>query len=161
MKNTKHTPGVKKGNTPWNKGTSKGWVDPRGYRQLRVNGKSVREHRVIMEKHLGRKLKAWEHVHHKDGNKLNNAIENLELMDGARHVSEHHKNSRRKDSTKITQAIVATMKQKIISLESIHTELLEALEFARRVLYSRRDRSMGDQEAFDLIDKAIRKAKGE
>lgn len=37
------------------------------------------EHRVVMEKILGRKLGKYETVHHKDGNKANNSPDNLEL----------------------------------------------------------------------------------
>lgn len=40
-----------------------------------------REHRIVMEKHLGRYLSDDEHVHHKDGNKSNNVLDNLELTD--------------------------------------------------------------------------------
>jgi len=40
----------------------------------------VREHRLAMEKHLGRYLKKNEIVHHIDGNGLNNILSNLELM---------------------------------------------------------------------------------
>lgn len=37
-------------------------------------------HRVVMEQVLGRQLRPGEIVHHKDGNKLNNAPENLEII---------------------------------------------------------------------------------
>jgi HNH endonuclease len=40
------------------------------------------EHRFVMQNHLGRPLLRTETVHHKDGNRANNAIENLELKAG-------------------------------------------------------------------------------
>jgi hypothetical protein len=50
-----------------------------GYRILKINGKEIREHRLVMEGFLGRSLLPNENIHHKDGNRSNNSLENLEL----------------------------------------------------------------------------------
>lgn len=49
----------------------------------------VFHHRILMENFLGRLLKENEIIHHKDGNKRNNAMENLEVMDAVEHVRQH------------------------------------------------------------------------
>lgn len=63
----------------------------KGYRYIRTNGKDVKEHILIMENYLGRKLKPDEVVHHKDFNKSNNDISNLQLMTNSEHSRLHRK----------------------------------------------------------------------
>jgi len=57
------------------------------YKRTTYKGKPIDEHRKIMEQYLGRKLESWEIVHHINGNKRDNRIENLKIMT----VDEHNK----------------------------------------------------------------------
>ncbi len=50
--------------------------------------KYILEHRLVMEKHIGRYLTRTEIIHHKDRNTLNNKINNLSLI---KNISEHNK----------------------------------------------------------------------
>ena len=57
----------------------------------RSGSKYVLEHRLVMERHLGRYLTPDEVVHHKDGNPSNNDIDNLELFSSqAEHIRIAH-----------------------------------------------------------------------
>lgn len=59
------------------------------YRQVKVNGRRVLEHRHVMELALGRALLPFEHVHHRNHNRLDNRLENLELVTIAEHAQRH------------------------------------------------------------------------
>lgn len=51
------------------------------YKKVKLaDGTTRDEHRLVMEAHLGRRLERNEVIHHKDGDKSNNALTNLELM---------------------------------------------------------------------------------
>lgn len=54
-------------------------LDKDGYEVIMRDGKQVARHRAIMEESLGRLLRPDESVHHKNGVKHDNNIDNLEL----------------------------------------------------------------------------------
>ena len=59
------------------------------YKTWQIHMKRKYEHRMIMEQHIGRELKDDEIVHHKDGNKINNDINNLEIISKKDHAKMH------------------------------------------------------------------------
>ena len=60
-----------------------------GYLYKMVNGRRVFQHREIMENSLGRKLGRHEQVHHKNGIRNDNRIENLQVVTKTAHESLH------------------------------------------------------------------------
>lgn len=68
-----------------------------------VAGSYRYEHRRVMEAAIGRRLKRSEHVHHKDGNKLNNNIDNLILLTANEHAQLHNRLRNRDESGRFTR----------------------------------------------------------
>ena len=62
--------------------------DRKGY--ILIGNGRIREHRMVMERHLGRKLEKWEQVHHINGNKLDNQLKNLIVMTVNKHSQRHY-----------------------------------------------------------------------
>lgn len=56
-----------------------GHTTPDGYKKIAVDGRPRMEHRVLMEQHLGRELRRFENIHHRNGIRNDNRLENLEL----------------------------------------------------------------------------------
>ena len=56
------------------------------------------QHRVVMEKHLGRYLTSDEIIHHIDENKHNNSIENLQIVTRQEHARIHFTTTSKKDT---------------------------------------------------------------
>lgn len=71
------------------------WVNKKGYIEGRVyrDGvcRLVKQQRWIVEQRLGRRLSPTEIVHHINGDRQDNRIENLEIRTNGQHTSYHNK----------------------------------------------------------------------
>jgi len=114
---SEETKGKMKGRIPWNKGKglstsilvdegfdiksinkdprSKGCVTPGGYLKYKIKGKAYFGHRLVWELKKG-KIPRGHDIHHKDGNKRNNNINNLEVIKHGMHSRLSHQEVRRK-----------------------------------------------------------------
>lgn len=62
---------------------------PSGHPMFFSKGRWIKQHRRKMSDRLGRPLLPTEHVHHKNGNRRDNRLSNLVLMDRSKHCTLH------------------------------------------------------------------------
>lgn len=67
----------------------KGTKSTSGYRQYCIEGKSKLGHRLVCESFLGRELSSSEVVNHKNQNRLDNNLSNLEVGTGRDNIQHH------------------------------------------------------------------------
>jgi hypothetical protein len=60
-----------------------------GYAIVFNKAKVLRVHRLIIQKVIGRELHTWEHIHHINGIKDDNRIENLQVLSNSEHQRLH------------------------------------------------------------------------
>lgn len=76
-----------KGKPAWNKKERQIRL---GYVFVWDGDRLIREHRLVMERALGRPLRRDEPIHHKNGNREDNRLENLQLMTSPEHSKLHY-----------------------------------------------------------------------
>ena len=110
---------------PINKG------DCNGYIYLYFKGSiTYPEHRFVMMKKLGRALDETELVHHKNHDRADNRIENLELID----VHDGDKLHSTDSHYKQVASIFYRKYQKLVREQSVKNNLLEAIEYIDSVI---------------------------
>lgn len=95
----------------------KGWIH-QGVRVVIYKGREMLEHRLIMEQYLGRPLTRYDAVHHINKNRLDNRLENLQLMTISQHSTLHNTGKKHPASEQTRQRISQGLKKAYASEEA-------------------------------------------
>jgi len=87
------------------------FINESGYVRVKRGRKYPYEHRLVMEESLGRKLSLNEDVHHIDGNKLNNSLNNLEILSKSEHTKLHGSKGEENNFAKLTNEEVLEVRR--------------------------------------------------
>jgi HNH endonuclease len=119
-------------NPNWKGGRS---LAPDGYWRLRLlpddpfycmtHQGAVREHRYVVAKTIGRPLEPWEAVHHRNGIKTDNGLENLELLSG---MTDHLPDLVSKSWRANMESRLRALEQRITFLEAENALLRAAVQ---------------------------------
>lgn len=108
---------------------------PAKYKKMRVNGKQVSVHRYVMEQHIGRPLLITEYVHHKNHDRFDNRIENLEIMSPKEHAQHHNIGRKHSDETRarVSQSLKGNQRRAgIPHSDAIRRQISESVTKARK-----------------------------
>ena len=129
------------------------------YHKMRVNGKQINVCRYIMEQKLGRPLQTGEYVHHINGNKLDDRIENLELVTPKDHANLHNRGRKCSAETraKVSQSLKSNQRHK----GKLHTPETKAKITASLLGHKRNLGKTVPQETRDRISATMKRVRQE
>ena len=105
------------------------------YHKMRVDGKQVCVHRYVMEQHLGHPLKRNEFVHHINGNRYDNRIENLRVILPGDHSRLHNKGRKHTEETKekVRKSLLGNQRRKgILHTPEEKDRISQSMRIARK-----------------------------
>lgn len=104
------------------------------YRKIKMGGKTLNLHRYLMEQHLGRKLLPNEIVHHINGDRFDNRIENLTVMSVSEHSRMENLGKKLSDEhkAKVSNSLIGNHRRKgILHTPEIKSQISESVKKAR------------------------------